>query len=103
MKNEKINFCQPDEKHFCIECCLGTQCEAISPIGDDKFGCALHPDYKYKYEGLKRREICDNFICWDGLSEEDKTKLLETISKYERKKYSMTQALQDAGISRKAN
>ena len=103
MKNEKINFCQPDEKHFCVECCRGIQCEAISPIGNDKLGCALHPDYENRYEGLKRRELCDNLICWDKLSKKDKTKLLKTISKYERKEYRMTQALKDTGIVRKAN
>ena len=101
---EKVNFCQPDNKHYCLECCRGINCCLIGSIENDKMGCTIHPDLENKDTSIKiqnRRPLCESVNCWINFSVEEKIKLLEVITNYKEPEFRMDDALDDAGIKRR--
>lgn len=100
MNVENINFCQPDIKHYCVECCRFIKCELLGPIDNEKLGCTIHPNFKNRDASIReRRPICKSVNCWEDLTIENKQKLFKTISEYKTGEFRMTQAKIDSGIS----
>lgn len=101
MNIENVNFCQPDEKHYCVECCRYIRCELIGKIDNGKQGCTLHPSFINRDTSIKeRRPLCETVNCWINLPKEDKQILFETITKYKAGEFRMFKAKKDSGISK---
>lgn len=97
MTESEFNLCRPDAKHFCIECCSLTSCCHLGRLRDKTYGCLAH-DGKNPENNLPRRSLCNNFKCWNVLTEEDVEKMVEYIKGLSKGEFHVSTVAERLGL-----
>jgi len=94
----KKALCQPDDNHYCVECCP-SECPLLGDIGRGKKGCLGHNDKRF--EGLTERPICLEFDCLDDFLPDDREIIRQAISRLPAGEFQMSQVLTQFRIGRR--
>jgi len=62
MKKE-INFCRPDNSHYCTVCCQGRGCTNLGKLEDGSSGCLGHTSIENKSQEISQTEFCKSLSC----------------------------------------
>ncbi len=94
----KKALCQPDDSHYCVECCP-SGCFLLGDIGRGKRGCLGHNGKRF--EGLTEQPICLELDCLDDFLPGDKEIIRQAILKLPPGEFRMSNILAQFKIGRR--